>query len=82
MIEAETFVSADRRIPDLGYLGDFSKMISPLGTLAVGASWETNIDGIFAVGDAATGARNVLEAVATAMRAAVGINRRCIEVSS
>ena len=81
-LKASTFVSATERMPDLDYLGTNSEMLSPLNTLKVGDSYETAIPGVFAVGDAATGARNVVEAVATAMRAAVGINRRCEEVAS
>ena len=81
-LHAATFVDGAERVPDLGYLGQNTKMLSPLGTLAVESSYETSIPGVFAVGDAVTGARNVVQAVATAMRASIAINRRCVEVTS
>jgi NADPH-dependent glutamate synthase beta subunit-like oxidoreductase len=71
-IPARVFVAAEDREPDKKSLGDLA---GPLGTLLVDSdSLMTSIEGVFGAGEVMTGARNVVAALASGMRAA-----ECVE---
>jgi len=71
-IPARVFVAAEDREPDKKSLGDLA---GPLGTLLVDPdSLMTPKGGVFGAGEAVTGARNVVAALASGMRAA-----ECVE---
>ncbi len=79
---SEFILHADAVIPAIGQVADFSFIgdqdaieLSKWGTIAANeATMETSAPGIFAGGDAVLGARTVIEAIATANRAATAID--------
>ncbi len=78
-LPAATFVAAADRRPELGWLaGAGGGLTGPLGLLAVdGRSYRTRMPGVYAVGEVAAGARNAVEVMAMAARAAAAVDRDC-----
>ena len=76
LMEADMIITAVGQIPDLSFLPWDSKMqISRGGNIVTEAKGlATNIPGIFAGGDVASGASSIIEAVAAGKRAAAGID--------
>ena len=74
-IKADMVISAVGQSPDLGFLPDDVKLQLWLGgRIATDNNMATNIQGIFAGGDAVTGPASVIDAVAAAKKAAVAID--------
>ncbi|MFU8794805.1 MAG: FAD-dependent oxidoreductase [Dethiobacteria bacterium] len=82
LADSEFILKADTVIPAIGQVSDFSFItddcgleLTDWGTLAVDPdTMATAVPGIFAGGDAVLGARTVIEAIATANRAAEAID--------
>jgi NADPH-dependent glutamate synthase beta subunit-like oxidoreductase len=76
-LEARTFVAAEGRAPDLGWLaGAPGLRVGPLGHLEVErGGYATGLPGVFACGEVMTGPRNAIEAIATGIRAAAAVER-------
>lgn len=77
VIDVDMVVPAIGEVPDLSLLSEDSKLqISGEGTFEVDAkSLATNIPGVFAGGDAATGPATVIEAIAAGSKAARSLER-------
>jgi len=74
-IKADMVISAVGQSPDLGFLPDGGKLQLWLaGRIATDNNMATNIQGIFAGGDAVTGLASVIDAVAAGKKAAVAID--------
>jgi len=74
-IKADMVISAVGQSPDLGFLPDDGKLQLWLGgRIATDNNMATNIQGIFAGGDAVTGPASVIDAVAAGKKAAVAID--------
>lgn len=74
-IIADMVISAVGQSPDLGFLPDDGKLQLWLGgRIATDNNLATNIQGIFAGGDAVTGPASVIDAVAAGKKAAVAID--------
>ena len=74
-IKADMVISAVGQSPDLGFLPDDGKLQLWLGgRIATDNNLATNIQGIFAGGDAVTGPASVIDAVAAGKKAAVAID--------
>ncbi len=76
ILKADSVIPAIGQVADFDFLGESSAVkLSRWGTLEVDEhTMETAVSGIFAGGDAVLGARTVIEAIATANRAAVAID--------
>jgi NADPH-dependent glutamate synthase beta subunit-like oxidoreductase/Pyruvate/2-oxoacid:ferredoxin oxidoreductase delta subunit len=75
-VEADTVIFAIGQAPDLSWLTPGSMQISELGTIGVDDSTlETGVPGVFACGDVVTGPTSIVEAVASAKKAAAAIDR-------
>lgn len=82
LVDSEFILKADTVIPAIGQVADFSFItaesglkLTDWGTLVVDPdTMATPVPGIFAGGDAVLGARTVIEAIATANRAAEAID--------
>ncbi len=75
IIEADFVVTAGEREPTLeGLVEEGGLVQSPFGTLAVDpVTLETDVERVFGTGEAVTGPRSVIEAVALGRRAAVAV---------
>ena len=71
VIEVDNVIIAIGETPDTAWMEGFEK--TKWGTLVVDENYMTSIEGIFAGGDAVLGPKTVVEAVATAKKAAEGI---------
>ena len=71
VVYADTIILAIGEKPDTEWLEGFEK--TKWGTIVVDENYMTSIDGIFAGGDAVLGPKTIIEAVATARKAAEGI---------
>jgi formate dehydrogenase (NADP+) beta subunit len=76
ILKSDTVIPAIGQVADLGFLGKESNFeMTKWGTLVVDpVTMETTVPGIFAGGDIVLGARTVIEAIATANRAAEAID--------
>ncbi len=76
-IDVETVLPAIGQKPDLSFLaGDERLNVSERGTIKVDpVTLETKISGVFAGGDAVTGPRTYIEAMAAGRKAAISIDR-------
>jgi heterodisulfide reductase subunit A len=76
ILEADMIIRAVGQIPELSFLPWDSRMqVSRSGTIVTEPrGLATNIRGVFACGDAASGPSSVIEAIATGKRAAAGID--------
>ncbi|NOZ03108.1 MAG: FAD-dependent oxidoreductase [FCB group bacterium] len=76
IVEADTIISAISQKPDLSFLGSEELETTSRGTLQVDEeTLATSRPGIFAAGDATTGPRTVIEAIAAGHVAAGAIDR-------
>lgn len=74
--EFDTLIVAIGQIPDLSLLGQGSKVQSTAaGTIKVEDNLATNMDGVFAAGDAVSGPSSVIEAIAMGRKAASSIDK-------
>ncbi|MHC1610563.1 MAG: FAD-dependent oxidoreductase [Candidatus Methanospirareceae archaeon] len=74
VIDVDTVIPAIGQVPDLKFL-EGSGVDTPRGRwIRASKDCRTNVDGIFAGGDAVTGAATVIEAIAAGKRAALSIN--------
>ena len=74
-IAVDTIITAVGETPDIASLGNTAFVTSEKGALISHAfSKATNVPGIFACGDVATGPATVIEAIAAGTRAAVGVD--------
>jgi ferredoxin len=74
VLEADTVITAISQSPDFSGIAGFD--FSPWGTLSVNEeTLVTNRSGIFAGGDAVTGPKTVVDAMAQGKRAAIAIDR-------
>jgi formate dehydrogenase beta subunit len=74
--ELDTLIVAIGQVPDLSLLGQGSKVQSTAaGTIKVEDNLATNMDGVFAAGDAVSGPSSVIEAIAMGRRAASSIDK-------
>jgi NADPH-dependent glutamate synthase beta subunit-like oxidoreductase/2,4-dienoyl-CoA reductase-like NADH-dependent reductase (Old Yellow Enzyme family) len=74
-IAADTVITAVGEVPDIASLGKAAFVASEKGTLISHAySKVTNVPGIFACGDVATGPATVIEAIAAGSKAAIGVD--------
>ena len=71
VVYADTVILAIGEKPDTEWLEGFEK--TKQETIVVDENYMTSIDGIFAGGDAVLGPKTIIEAVATARKAAEGI---------
>jgi len=75
-VEADMVIFAIGQASDLSWLTPSSMQISELGTIRVNDSTlETGVPGVFACGDIVTGPTSIVEAVASAKKATVAIDR-------
>jgi len=75
-VEADMVIFAIGQASDLSWLTPGSMQISELGTIMVDDSTlETGVPGVFACGDVVIGPTSIVEAVASAKKAAVAIDR-------
>jgi len=75
-VEADMVIFAIGQASDLSWLTPGSMQISEVGTIRVDDSTlETGVPGVFACGDIVTGPTSIVEAVASAKKAAVAIDR-------
>jgi len=75
-VEADMVIFAIGQASDLSWLTPGSMQISELGTIMVDDSTlETGVPGVFACGDVVSGPTSIVEAVASAKKAAVAIDR-------
>jgi glutamate synthase (NADPH/NADH) small chain len=58
-----------------GLLTDLGVGLEPRGNVAVNADYMTNVDGVFAAGDAKRGASLIVWAIAEGRKAAAGLER-------
>jgi formate dehydrogenase (NADP+) beta subunit len=71
-----TLIVAIGQVPDLSFLGEGSKVQSTRGgTIEVKEDFRTDVDGIFAAGDAVSGPGSVIQAIAMGKKAAASIDR-------
>jgi NADH-quinone oxidoreductase subunit F len=76
MMDAGTLVSAIGEIPDLSFLGSEKSNIGRNRTISVHPrTMMTNMEGIFAGGDAVSGPATVIEAIAAGRKAALAIDK-------
>jgi NADPH-dependent glutamate synthase beta subunit-like oxidoreductase len=74
--ELDTLIVAIGQSPDLSLLGQGSKVQSTAaGTIKVEDNLATNMDGVFAAGDAVSGPSSVIEAIAMGRKAASSIDK-------
>jgi len=74
--ELDTLIVAIGQVPDLSLLGQGSKVRSTAaGTIKVEDNLATNMDGVFAAGDAVSGPSSVIEAIAMGRKAAISIDK-------
>jgi len=71
ILDVDTVILAIGQEPDTQWLEGFEK--TKWGTLVVDENYMTSVEGVFAGGDAVLGPRTIIEAVATAKKAAEGI---------
>jgi len=71
ILDVDTVILAIGQEPDTQWLEAFEK--TKWGTLVVDENYMTSVEGVFAGGDAVLGPRTIIEAVATAKKAAEGI---------
>ena len=71
VVDADTVILAIGEKPDIAWLEGFEK--TKWGTIVVDKNYMTSVDGIFAGGDAVLGPKTIIEAVATAHKAAESI---------
>ncbi len=72
VISGETIIFATGQRPDLEAFTDVA--LTSRGLIAIDGNCKTNIDGVFAVGDAVTGTASVIQAIAAARTAASNID--------
>jgi NADPH-dependent glutamate synthase beta subunit-like oxidoreductase len=76
VIDSDMIISAVDPRPDLSFSGDIGLDIAQKGTLKVHPdSFMTNVAGVFAGGDVASGPATVIEAIASGRQAALAIDR-------
>jgi len=76
-VEADMVIFAIGQALDLSWLSTGSVQISELGTVLVDSStMETSIPSVFACGDIVNGPTSIVEAVASAKKAVIAIDRR------
>ncbi|WP_077611487.1 FAD-dependent oxidoreductase [Clostridium sp. Marseille-P2415] len=68
IINGKTIIFATGQRPDLEAFAEIN--LTPRGLIDIDESCKTNIDGVFAVGDAVTGTASVIQAIAAARKAA------------
>ncbi len=75
--DVDTVIVAIGQTPDLSFLGKGSEVqLTKRGTIKVDdTSLKTDMDGVFAAGDAVTGPASVVEAVAAGREAAIAIDK-------
>jgi Pyruvate/2-oxoacid:ferredoxin oxidoreductase delta subunit len=75
-IEADMLIPAIGEVPDLSFVADCGLAVSTSGTLQINpATLETTMEGVFAGGDAVTGSRTYIDAMAAGRKAATSIHR-------
>ncbi len=75
VIDADTVIQALGQVPDLEFIEQAGFEVTEKGTISVDkATLATNIEDIFAGGDATTGPASVIEAIAAGRRAATSID--------
>jgi len=74
LIEAETVITAVGQVPALGFAKELGIEISERGIISTDEALATNVEGIFAGGDAVTGPSIVIEAIAAGKKAALSID--------
>lgn len=73
---ADSVIAAVGEVPDIACLGSSTLATSDKGTLICHASSKvTNVAGIFACGDVASGPATVIEAIAAGAKAAIGVDK-------
>jgi len=76
IIDADTVISAIGEVPDLSFLDTARFHMTATKTIKVNPhTLATNISGVFAGGDAATGPATVIEAIAAGRKAAIAIDK-------
>jgi len=74
--DLDTVIVAIGQAPDLSFLGKRSKVRFTKGkTIEVDADLKTDMDGVFAAGDAVSGPTSVIEAIAAGRNAAIAIDK-------
>jgi glutamate synthase (NADPH/NADH) small chain len=76
-MEADIFIEAIGEVPEGDKLEPMGLKVTSWGSIEVDENMRTNIEGVFAAGDAVTGAATVIEAVAGAIKAAEAIKEYC-----
>ena len=74
-VAADTIISAIGEVPDLTFLDGKVNLAGGKTVMANPVSQATNVPGLFAGGDAATGPATVIEAIAAGRKAAAAIDR-------
>ncbi len=75
-MEADMVIPAIGQAPDLSFVGHCGLAVGRYNTLDVNpATLETNVEGIFAGGDAVTGPKTYIDAMAAGLKAAISIDR-------
>ncbi len=75
-VPADTVIIAIGQRPEINFLGELAGLVGPGGYLIVDPkTMGTTISGIFACGDAVTGPKSVIEAIAAGRTAASAIDR-------
>ena len=76
-LEADTVILAVGQSVDVAAMGAGGPQVSPRGTIAADPlTMATSLPGVYAVGDAAWGPRNLIDAVADGRRVAAALHRR------